>query len=250
MKRFSGKTAIVSGAAGDVGRALCRALACAGAAVIGIDVAAEAGEALEGELRAAGDSFTFRRVDLTDAAAVARFGEEAGDDWPSVDVLINNAGVLGFWPLAQTTVDDWDRVQITNVRGAFLLTKALIPVLADGGAIVNVSSSAALRAAPGMAGYAASKAGLVAFSKVAAAELAPRVRVNAVCPGPLDTAMPWRFLEGHPDADAIMAGMASANMLKRLGQADEVVPLCLFLASDEARFITGATIAIDGGMSA
>jgi NAD(P)-dependent dehydrogenase (short-subunit alcohol dehydrogenase family) len=250
MKRFSGKTAVVSGAAGDVGRALCRALASEGADVVGIDIAAEDGEELRSELRGVAGSFTFRRVDVTDPVAIAEFGEEIGLISHAVDVLINNAGVLGLWPLAATTLDNWDRVQQTNLRGAFLLTKALMPMLADGSAIVNMSSSAALRAEPGMAGYAASKAGLIAFTKVTAAELAPRVRVNVVCPGPLDTAMPRRFLEGHPDADAIMAGMASANMLKRLGRPDDVVPLCLFLVSDEARFITGASIPVDGGMSA
>jgi NAD(P)-dependent dehydrogenase (short-subunit alcohol dehydrogenase family) len=91
---------------------------------------------------------------------------------------------------------------------------------------------------------------LIAFSKVAAAELAPRTRVNAICPGPLDTAMPRRFLEGHPQAEQIMAAMADATMVKRLGEAQEIVNLCLFLASAEARFITGAALTIDGGMSA
>lgn len=250
MKRFNGKTAVVSGASGDVGRALCRALVAEGADVVGLDVAAEGGTELERELRDAGANYTFSKVDVTDPDAVASFGEEAAGITPSLDILINNAGVLGLWPLAATSLDDWDRVQATNLRGAFLLTRALMPLLGEGGAIVNMSSSAALRAEPGMAGYAASKAGLIAFSKAIAAELAPRVRVNVVCPGPLDTAMPRRFLEGHPDADAIMAGMANANMLKRLGRPDDVVPLCLFLASDEARFITGAAIPVDGGMSA
>jgi len=244
--RFKGKTAIVSGAAGDVGRLLCRALAAEGARVCGIDIAAEAGAALERALRADGLEFTFRVVDVGDPGAISEFASAQHD----VDIVVNNAGILGYWSLAQTSLADWDRVLAINLRSAFLLTKGIVPALTDNSVILNMSSSVALRAGVNTAAYSASKAGLIAFSKVAAAELAPRTRVNAICPGPLDTAMPRRFLEGHPQAEQIMAAMADATMVKRLGEAEEIVHLCLFLASAEARFITGAALTIDGGMSA
>lgn len=246
MGRFEGRRAVVSGAAGDLGRALCRGLAEEGADVLGLDIQAAAGSALERELRDAGLRFAFKAVDIADAAAVA----EACAGESAVDVLINNAGILHFKPLPEITVEEWDRVQAVNLRGAFLLTRALAGALTDGSAIVNVSSVGAISATGGYAAYASAKAGLIALSKESAAELAPRTRVNVVCPGPLDTAMPNRFLEGHPDKDAILEQMANAGMLKRLGRVEDVVPLCLFLAGDEASFMTGATVVVDGGMSA
>ncbi|WP_033293106.1 SDR family NAD(P)-dependent oxidoreductase [Amycolatopsis jejuensis] len=240
--RFEGKTAVVTGASGDLGRLLCTALLDEGASVIGLDIDATRGE----QMVEAGRAFTFRQLDVTDAAGVEAFGRAC----EPVDVLINAAGVISYAPMGETTVEEWDRVLGINVRGAFLVTKALEPVLREGGAVVNISSSAAVRAGAGWSAYSTSKAGLVAFSKVAAAELAPGVRVNVVCPGALDTQMPHRLLDGHPAKDEVMTQMAQASMLGRLGEAAEVVPLCLFLASAEASLITGASIAIDGGMTA
>ncbi len=244
--RFEGKSAIVSGAAGDVGRLLCRALAHEGAHVVGIDIAATSGEELERDLRGVGLNFSFRMVDVADPSAITAFC----DTVDSVDILVNNAGILGYWPLSETSLADWDRVLSINLRSAFLMTKGVRPKLTEGSTILNMSSSVALRASANTAAYSASKAGLIAFSKVAAVELAPRTRVNAICPGPLDTAMPRRFLQGHPHAEEIMRSMGEATMLKRLGEAQEVVQLCLFLASAESGFITGAAMTIDGGMSA
>lgn len=242
--RFDGKVAVVTGAAGDIGGLLCRALLDAGAAVVGVDVDRDRGERLTGYVP--GRAFTFREVDLTDPDAVAAFGR----DVQRVDVLVNAAGVISYSPIAETGVAEWDRVLNINVRGAFLVTKALGPALRDGGSVVNIASSAALRAGAGWAAYSVSKAGLVALTKVAAAELAPRVRVNVVCPGALDNPMPHRLLDGHPAKEAIFEQMAQASMLGRLGEAREVVPLCLFLAGDEAGLLTGATISADGGMTA
>lgn len=245
MKRFERKRAVVTGAAGDVGQQLCESLLNEGADVVGLDVDADAGDVFEARLRKEGHTFTFLTLDITDPDAVAAFGAKE----TSVDLLVNNAGVLAYEPLVTTSVDAWDRVQAINLRGAYLMTKALAHALTDGSAILNVSSVAAISAEPGYAAYSASKAGLVALSKVMAAELAPRTRVNVVCPGPLDTRMPRRLLAGHPDADGVMAAMADATLLKRLGRAEEVVPLCLFLGSDDARLMTGAAVTIDAGMT-
>lgn len=246
MTRFDGKVAVVTGAAGDLGQRLCHALLDEKATVIGIDIDAEAGERLRTETQEAGKPFSFECVDVADPGAVTAFAGTRDH----VDILINAAGILSYAPIAETSVEEWDRVLGINLRGAFLFTKTLAPLMGDGAAVVNVSSSAAIRAGAGWSAYSVSKAGLVAFSKVAAAELAPRGRVNVVCPGALNTQMPHRLLDGHPDKDAIMSGMAQASMLQRLGEAREVVPVCLFLASDEASLITGATIAIDGGTTA
>ncbi|WP_224391975.1 SDR family NAD(P)-dependent oxidoreductase [Pseudonocardia sp. ICBG1293] len=246
MTRFDGKVAVVTGAAGDIGSRLCRALAAENAEVIGADVDEAAGARLTAEMHAAGTSFTFRHLDVADPRSVAAFARTVG----RVDVLVNAAGVLSYAPLSETAVEEWDRVLDINVRGAFLVTKELTSALADGATVVNLSSSAAVRAGAGWSAYSASKAALVALTKVTAAELAPRCRVNAVCPGALDTRMPHRLLDGHPAKETILHGMAEASMLKRLGEADEVVPICLFLASEEAGLITGASIIADGGTTA
>ncbi|WP_454787817.1 SDR family NAD(P)-dependent oxidoreductase [Mycolicibacterium lutetiense] len=249
MSRFTGRVAIVTGAAGGLGRLLCGALLDEGARVIALDVNAEAGAKLEAELGPGCDRFQFSTLDVCDAAAVADV-EAWAPGLTSVDVLINAAGIIAYAPIEQTSINQWDRVFDVNVRGPFLMTKAVGPLMADGGAIVNVSSMAGLRAGAGWAAYSASKSALIALTKVAAAELAPKVRVNVVCPGALDTEMPHRLFEEHPAKDAVMAGMAEASMLKRLGQASEVVPLCLFLVSEAASLITGASIPIDGGSTA
>lgn len=249
MSRFVGRVAIVTGAAGALGRLLCAALLEEGAQVIGLDLNAEAGAKLETELGLRCDRFKFSALDVGDAEAVSDSGTWA-PGLTSVDVLINAAGIIAYAPIAQTSIDQWDKVFNVNVRGPFLMTKQLGPLMSDGGAVVNVSSMAGLRAGAGWAAYSASKSALIALTKVAAAELAPRVRVNVVCPGALDTEMPHRLLKAHPAKDAVMAGMAEASMLKRLGEASEVVPACLFLASDEASLITGASLPIDGGSTA
>ncbi|WP_409463615.1 SDR family NAD(P)-dependent oxidoreductase [Amycolatopsis sp. GA6-003] len=244
--RFAGKTAVVAGAAGDLGRRLCHALLDEKATVVGIDVDGAAGERLRTETRSAGKPFSFERVDIADPGAVTAFARTLD----RVDVLINAAGIIQQASIADTSVEEWDRVLGVNLRGAFLLTKALAPLLGDGAAVVNVSSSVALRGGAGWSAYSVSKAGLVAFTKVAAAELAPRCRVNVVCPGPLDTQMPHQLLRDHPDKEAVMSQLARSSMLGRLGEAQEVVPLCLFLASDEASLVTGATVVADGGITA
>ncbi|OZM80829.1 SDR family NAD(P)-dependent oxidoreductase [Pseudonocardia sp. MH-G8] len=244
--RFLGKAAVVTGASGDLGRLLCEALLDEGCSVVGIDVDAAGGELMQAQAREAGRDLTFRQVDVAEADAVAAFGRDSGP----VDIVVNAAGVISYARIGETTAEEWDRVMGVNVRGAFLVTKALEPVLRDGGSVINIASSAALRAGAGWSAYSVSKAGLVAFTKVAAAELAPRARVNVVCPGALDTRMPHRLLDGHPAKDAVLEQMAQASMLGRLGEAREVVPLCLFLAGAEAGLVTGATIAVDGGMTA
>ncbi len=249
VSKFEGKVAVVSGATGDLGQLLCRALIADGAQVIGLDIVEATAEILHESLRAHGVPFRAFRLDVADPEAVDAF-IASSDAPPRVDVLINAAGVITFAPMAQTSVTDWDRTFDINVRGAFLLTKGFAPVMQAGGAIVNISSSAALRAGAGWSAYSASKAALVSLSKVAAAELAPGIRVNVVCPGGLNTKMPHRLLEGHPEKQQILGEMALASMLKRLGEASEVVPVCLFLASADASLITGAMIPVDGGMTA
>lgn len=243
-KRFEGKRVIVTGAAGDVGRLLVEALLAEGADVLGVDRDAARGAELQKKL--AGETFEFAEVDLTDPAAIERvFGAET-----SVDALINAAGTILLRPVAATTAEEWDLQFAINVRSLFLITQVLAEKFTEGSAIVSISSLGGIKAEAGFGAYSASKAALIQLSKVLARELAPRTRVNVVAPGGLDTQMPRKMLEGHPQAEEILASVGNANPLQRMGRPEEVVPMILLLASAEASFVSGATVVIDAGMSA
>lgn len=243
-KRFEGKRAVVTGAAGDVGRLVVEALIAEGADVLGVDRDAVRGAELTQKL--AEEKFEFVELDLTDPEAIGRvFGAET-----AVDVLVNAAGAILLRPVVATTVEEWDLQFAINVRSAFLIAQALGEKFTENSAIVSISSLGGIKAEAGFGAYSASKAALIQLTKVLARELAPRTRVNVVAPGGLDTQMPRKMLEGHPQAEEIMASVGSANPLQRIGRPEEIVPMILLLASGEASFISGATVVIDAGMSA
>lgn len=243
-KRFDGKRAIVTGAAGDVGRLIVEALLAEGADVLGVDRDAERGAQLR--QRFADQKFEFVEVDLTDPDAIlAAFAAET-----AVDVLVNAAGAILLRPIAATTSDEWDLQFSINVRAPFLIAQTLAEKFTEGSAIISISSLGGIKAEPGFGAYSASKAALIQLMKVLARELAPRTRVNVVAPGGLDTQMPRKMLEGHPQAEEILASVGNANPLQRIGRPEEVVPMILLLASEEASFVSGSTVVIDGGMSA
>lgn len=243
-ERFEGKRAIVTGAAGDVGRLVVEALIAEGADVLGIDRDATRGAELQQRL--AGEKFEFAEADLADPDAIA----EALAGETAVDVLVNAAGVILLRPIVATTSEEWELQFTINVRAPFLIAQALAEKFTEGSAIVSISSLAGIKAEAGFGAYSASKAALIQLMKVLAHELAPRTRVNVVAPGGLDTQMPRKMLEGHPQAEEIMASVGSANPLQRIGRPEDVVAMILLLASDQAGFITGETVAIDGGRSA
>jgi NAD(P)-dependent dehydrogenase (short-subunit alcohol dehydrogenase family) len=246
---FDGRVIVITGAAGDIGRLACSAFLSAGAEVVGIDRDPEGGERLGAEVHAVGARLQYFAVDLGEPRAIEATASRVRERYGRVDVLVNNAGILGMSPILETSVEEWDRMQHVNMRSVFLMTRYIAPLLGEASAIVNVSSIAALRTSANTAAYSVSKAGVVTFTKVAAAELAPRTRVNVVCPGPLDTQMPRNFLKDHPFKDQINAAMKDATLLKRFGQPAEIVALLLFLASSKASYITGAVFAADGGFA-
>lgn len=237
---------MVTGAAGDIGSLIVGGLLDEGAEVLGVDHDRARGSALQERLQADDKPFEFRYLDLTDAEAVQQvLGPER-----QVDVLVNVPGVIAAKPFFLTSADEWDRIHAVNVRAVFLVTKALVGALTRNSSIVNFSSVGGVKAEAGFGAYSSSKAGLIMLSKVMAHELAPHTRVNVVAPGGIDTQMPRKMLEGHPDAEQIMAGVGAANLRKKLGRPDEVVPMVLLLASDEASLVNGAVIAMDAGQTA
>jgi cyclopentanol dehydrogenase len=251
--RLEGKTAVLTGACGGIGAVAARRFCEEGASVLGLDLVAPLGEQLEAELRADGLEFAFRPCDITSSVEVASFARDVEERFEALDILVNNAGAILGRPLVETTDEEWDGVLAVNLRGAFLMMRALVPLMAGRRAsIVNVASGLGLVGAAGMTAYCASKGGLVLLTKAAALELGPDIRVNVLCPGIIDTPMPRRLAGSLPPelGATLLEDFAQSHAVKRLGTPDEVVSVAVFLASDEASFMTGAAVPVDSGITA
>ena len=249
MGRLDHKRSVISGATGGMGAVACRMFCEEGSAVIGTDLDETAGRALETELHQAGHDFVFQAADVTSSADVNALADLARERWGSIDVLYNNAGIILGRPLLQTTEADWDRLHSVNLKSIFLATIAFAPIMDKGGSIINVSSVGGDVAFKEMSAYSASKAGVIGFSKGAAADLAPDIRVNALLPGTIDTPMPQNFIKDMPDKEQVWEHLQSGHLVGRAGRAEEIVAAALFLASDEASFVTGSAMMVDGGWS-
>jgi len=244
MANLSGRVALVTGASRGIGRAIAPRLAAAGAHV----VAAARGENAKGTadaIREAGGSAESIGLDVTDAAGVdaAVAGIMAGKG--RIDILVNNAGITRDTLMLRMKRDDWDAVLQTNLTAAFTSVQAVLkPMIKQrSGRIINITSVVGQSGNAGQANYAASKAGLIGFTKALALEVASRnVTVNAVAPGLIDTDMTRAIAEGAHEE------WAARIPLKRLGTPDDVANAVVFLASDEAAYITGHVLAVNGGM--
>jgi NAD(P)-dependent dehydrogenase (short-subunit alcohol dehydrogenase family) len=240
MRRLAGKTALISGGARGQGAAHGRRLAAEGAAVILGDILEDAGEAHAAELRAAGHAAHFLRLDVTVPGDWTAAVEAADTRFGRLDVLVNNAGVVRVAPTVEETDDGWHGTIAVNATGVFYGMRAAIPALrrAGGGSIINVASIYGPVGAPGYVAYTASKGAVIAMTKVAALEHAQdRIRVNAICPGPVRT--PMSEEEGDASVDV--------TPLRRRAEPEEISAAVAFLASDDAVYVTGAELAIDGG---
>lgn len=243
---FTNRAALVVGAGSGIGRASCELLAERGAAVLAADVNPETASETAGRIHRAGRRADACGCDITRwgdvEAAVALGRRQLG----RLDVVINCAGILRISPLEATSEKEWRDVLEVNLTGAFLLTKAAMAAMREqggGGAIAHIASRAAIRAKEGHGAYGASKAGILQLTQMAALEGAPHgIRVNCVCPGFIDTPM---TRAGYADED--FAGWNRVCPLGRPGRPDEVARALLFLASDEASFITGVALPVDGG---
>lgn len=255
MSELAGRTAIVTGAGAGIGRAAAVELSRAGAALVLVDRDAEGLEATAAELPGEGMALT-HVADVADEEAVRGYVERALEELGGIDVLFNNAGIEGaVGELAAYDPADFDRVVAVNLRGAFLALRLTLPTMiaAGRGSIVNTASMAGLLGLPGTVAYNATKAGVISLTKTAAAEAGPHgVRVNAICPGLIETRMIESLIgEFNPDdAEAQRREMTDLVPLGRFGEAREVAQVVRFLASEAASYVNGATITIDGGITA
>ncbi|MGY1838135.1 MULTISPECIES: SDR family NAD(P)-dependent oxidoreductase [unclassified Modestobacter] len=240
------KTAVVTGAAGGVGRAVTARLAEQGYAVVAEDI----DEAVM-DLAVPGRIVPLRG-DVADTATAQRAVELAMTEFGRLDLLVNNAAVFILKPTSETTDDDWDRGLATNVRGVFVHARAALPRLAEAsGAIVNVASVSGLVGAPGQTVYAAAKGAIVQLTRQLAVEhAASGVRVNAVAPGIIDTGFFAHVLADSPDPEAHLTAIVAEHPLGRMSTPEEVAHAIAFLGSAEASAITGAILPVDGGFSA
>jgi NAD(P)-dependent dehydrogenase (short-subunit alcohol dehydrogenase family) len=254
MDRLKGKVAIITGAALGLGRATAIRMAEEGCAVALFDILDAPGEALAKELAARGFKAAYWRCQVTSEADVARAVDEAARLFGRLDILVNNAGVSGAnKPTHELTEAEWDFVQAVNVKGVFFATKHAIAHLkaAGGGSIINLSSIYGLVGAGDVPPYHASKGAVRLMSKNDALIYAPdKIRVNSVHPGFIWTPMVEHFLESTDDVEAARKATDALHPLGHVGEPDDIAWGCVYLASDESKFVTGSELVIDGGYTA
>lgn len=245
MFDLTGRVAIVTGASRGIGRAISLALADCGATLAVTDILTDAVNAFAEELRGQGKTAAAFTLDVTESASIQATVDAVMAQFGRVDVLVNNAGIARDQLLMRMKREDWDLVIRLNLTGAFACTQAVLrPMIKQrGGRIISISSVVGQMGNAGQSNYAASKAGLIGFSKAVAREVAGRsITVNVVAPGLIDTEMTRALPE------AVRAEWASKVPLARFGTAEDVAAAVCFLASDEAAYVTGQVLAVNGGM--
>jgi len=251
-RSLAGRVAIVTGGTSGIGRATAQTLAAEGAAVVVAGRRKELGDTVVAEIVKGGGESIFVATDVTDGAQVEAMVATAIGAWGRLDILVNNAAAIGFGSIETTSDADWDRIIATNLTAVFRASRAALPHLrrAGGGSIVNVASVHALATTGDFAAYAASKGAVLALSRQMALDCAAdRIRVNAVVVGSVDTDMSQAHAAAQGYSGEVHFDPADRRA-GRMGTPDEIARVIRFLVSDDASFITGAPIIVDGGLLA
>jgi len=248
--RLQNKNAVVTGGAGGIGRATSLAFAAEGARVAVVDLNTEAAEAVASEIRAAGGAAVAIAADVSNEADIERVVASVVEEFGSIDVVFNNAGIIRRTTAVETTVEEWDRVFGVNVRAIFLMCKHVVPIMAanGGGSIVNTGSGWGLKGGGQAISYCASKGAVVNMTRALAIDHGPQgIRVNSVNPGDVDTGMLRDEARQLGQDQAGFLAEAAERPLNRMGQPSEIAAAVVWLASDESSYVTGAALVVDGG---
>ena len=252
MGRLDKRVAVITGAASGIGRATAIRFAGEGAAVVIADLNREGGESAVRDCKENGGNAVFQHTDVTQEAAVQAAVARGVKEFGRLDIMYNNAGLGGaVGPIEQMTVENWDRTMAVLLRSVFLGIKHAAPEMrkAGGGSIISTASVAGLRGGWGPHAYCAAKAGVINLTRSASLELAKdKIRVNCICPGGINTPLLYKWMPGGEPVSAQF--LAHLQPLQRAGRPDDIAAMALFLASDDAEWVTGQEMVVDGGLTA
>jgi NAD(P)-dependent dehydrogenase (short-subunit alcohol dehydrogenase family) len=246
------RVGIVTGGAKGIGWGIVKVLVQEGVKVVIVDWDEEGGKATEAEMRKAGGDVLFIKCDVSNEAEVQAMVKATLDRFGKIDILVNNAGIGVYKTLLDTSSEDWDRCLSVNLKGQFLCSKYTIPHMQElgKGAIVNISSVHSFQTVNGVAPYCASKGGITALTRNMAIDYGPTIRVNSIAPGWVLTPLIQSIFDSYDDPADQRAQVERRQVMKRIGQPEDIGNAVAFLVSDEASFITGTQLFVDGGLTA